>query len=76
MPTCGPGCVPRPPQILVRGSGRAWAGLCYDERREVSKKKFHRLWREEGLQVRVNRPRKRCGVSSIPPIAADALKVV
>jgi putative transposase len=33
-------------------SGRAWAALRYDERREVNKKKVHRLWREEGLQVR------------------------
>ncbi|MBU8830803.1 IS3 family transposase [Mycolicibacterium goodii] len=48
------------------GFRRAWAALRYDERREVHKKKIHRLWREEGLQVRVNSPRKRAGVSSIP----------
>ena len=48
----------------------------YDERREVNKKKIHRLWREEGLQVRVPSPRKRAGVSSIPPVAADAPNVV
>ena len=35
-------------------------------------KKVHRLWREEGLQVRVHSPRKRAGVSSIPPVEADA----
>ena len=46
----------------------------YDERREVNKKKIHRHWREEGLQVRVHSPRKRAGVSSIPP--ADAPNVV
>ena len=40
----------------------------YDERREVNKKKVHRLWREEGLQVKVTSPRKRAGVSSIPPV--------
>jgi putative transposase len=34
------------------GSGRAWAALRYAERREVNKKKMHRLWREEGLQVK------------------------
>ena len=58
------------------GFRRAWAALRYDERREVNKKKIHRLWREEGLQVRVHSPRKRAGVSSIPPIEADAPNVV
>ena len=58
------------------GSGRAWASLRYDERCEVKKKKVHRLWREEGLQVRARTPRKRAGVSSIPPIEADAPNVV
>ena len=58
------------------GFRRAWAALRYDERREVNVKKIHRLWREEGLQVRVHSPRKRAGVSSIPPIAADAPNVV
>ncbi|WP_407663270.1 IS3 family transposase [Mycolicibacterium confluentis] len=43
------------------GFRRAWAALRYDERREVNKKKIHRLWREEGLQVRVRSPRKRAG---------------
>ena len=42
----------------------------------MNKKKVHRLWREEGLQVRVHSPRKRAGVSSIPPIDADAPNVV
>ena len=58
------------------GFRRAWAALRYDERREVNKKKIHRLWREEGLQVRVHSPRKRAGVSSIPPVKADAPNVV
>src|SRR6202166_4249678 len=58
------------------GFRRAWAALRYDERREVNKKKVHRRWREEGLQVRVHSPRKRAGVSSIPPIEADAPNVV
>jgi putative transposase len=58
------------------GFRRAWAALRYDERREVNKKKVHRLWREGGLQVRVRSPRKRAGVSSIPPIEADAPNVV
>jgi putative transposase len=58
------------------GFRRAWAALRYDERREVNKKKIHRLWREEGLQVKVTSPRKRAGVSSIPPIVADAPNVV
>ena len=75
-PICGPGCAPTPPNTPATGSGRAWAALRYDERREVNKKKVHRLWRDEGLQVRVHSPRKRAGVSSIPPVEADAPKVV
>ncbi|WP_264034051.1 IS3 family transposase [Mycolicibacterium murale] len=58
------------------GFRRAWAALRYDERRDVNKKKIHRLWREEGLQVKVVSPRKRAGVSSISPIEADAPNVV
>jgi putative transposase len=58
------------------GFRRAWASLRYNERREVNKKKVHRLWREEGLQVRVRSPRKRAGVSSIPLMEADAPNVV
>ncbi|MCX5044672.1 IS3 family transposase [Aldersonia sp. NBC_00410] len=58
------------------GFRRAWAALRHDEHRHVNKKKVHRLWREEGLQVRVHSPRKRAGASSFPAIAADAPKVV
>jgi putative transposase len=58
------------------GFRRAWAALRFDERREVNVKKVHRLWREEGLQVRVHSPRKRAGVSSIAPVEADAPNVV
>jgi transposase InsO family protein len=58
------------------GFRRAWAALRYDERREVNKKKIHRLWCEEGLQVKIRSPRKRVGVSSVPPIEADAPNVV
>lgn len=58
------------------GFRRAWAALRFDEGREVNKKKGHRLWREEGLQVRVHSPRKRAGISSVPPVAADAPNVV
>ena len=58
------------------GFRRAWAALRHDERHEVNKKKVHRLWCEEGLQVRVHSPRKRAGVSSVPVVEADAPKVV
>jgi putative transposase len=58
------------------GFRRAWAALRYDERREINKKKVHRLWREEGLQRRVCGPRKRAGVSSVPQVVADAPRVV
>jgi putative transposase len=58
------------------GFRRAWAALRHDEGREVNMKKVHRLWREEGLQVRVHSPRKRAEVSSVPVVEADAPKVV
>ena len=58
------------------GFRRAWAALRYDEGQEVNKKRIHRLWREEGLQVKVRSPRKRAGVSSVPQVAADAPNVV
>src|SRR5258705_7399959 len=64
------------PKPRCHGFRRAWAALRCDERREVNKKKVHRLWRQEGLQVRVRSPRKRAGVSSIPPVEADAPNVV
>lgn len=60
---------------VPRVPARALAALHYDERREVNKKKVHRLWREEELQVRAHSPRKRAGVSPIPPADADASKV-
>jgi len=65
-----------PTRHPCHGFRRAWAALRYDERREVNEKKVHRLWREEGLQVRVHSARKRAGVSSIPPVDADAPNVV
>src|ERR1700754_135734 len=34
------------------GFRRAWAALRYDERREVNKKKIHRLWCEEACRSR------------------------
>ena len=65
-----------PTRHPCHGFRRAWAALRYDARREVNEKKVHRLWREEGLQVRVHSARKRAGVSSIPPVDADAPNVV
>jgi putative transposase len=58
------------------GFRRAWAALRFDEGSDANIKKVHRLWREEGLQVRAHHPRKRVGISSIPPVDADAPKVV
>lgn len=68
--------MPMPPNTPPTASGRAWATLRFDVRREVDKKKIHRLWREQGLQVKVTSPRRRAGVSSIRPIIADASNVV
>ncbi|RBO85266.1 transposase InsO family protein [Nocardia puris] len=58
------------------GFRRAWAALRFDEGNSVNLKKVHRLWRDEGLQVREHHPRKRAEISSVPPIEADAPKVV
>lgn len=55
---------------------RARVALRYDQPREANKTKVHRLWREQGLQVQMHSPRKRAGMSSIPPIEADAPNVV
>ena len=60
----------------MHGFRRAWAHLRHDAGVTVNKKKVHRLWKEEGLQVRIYHPRKRAGVSSSPQIEADAPKVV
>jgi putative transposase len=58
----------------LHGFRRAWAHLRHDQGVRVNKKKVHRLWKEEGLQVRTYHPRKRAGVSSIPQVDADAPK--
>ncbi len=63
----------------LHGFRRAWAHLRHDEGVVVNKKKVHRLWKEEGLQVRIHHPRKRAGVSSTPqteavPDSAHALR--
>ncbi len=58
------------------GFRRAWAWLRFDEGDTVNKKKVHRLWKEEGLQVRRAPRRKRAGQSSVPIVTADAPKVV
>ncbi|WP_370369893.1 IS3 family transposase [Mycolicibacterium sp. CH28] len=60
----------------LHGFRRAWAHLRHDQGVPVNKKKVHRLWKEEGLQVRIYHPRKRAGVSSTPQVEADAPKVV
>lgn len=58
------------------GFRRAWAALRYDPGRVVNKKKVHRLWCQEGLQRRLRSPRKRAGIPTVPPVEADAAKVV
>jgi putative transposase len=60
----------------LHGFRRAWAHLKHDQGALVNKKKVHRLWKEEGLQVRIYHPRKRAGVCTMPQIEADAPKVV
>ncbi|MGY1964742.1 MULTISPECIES: IS3 family transposase [Nocardia] len=58
------------------GFRRAWAALRFDEGHRVNRKRVHRLWKQEGLQVRAHHRRKRLGSSSVPPVAADAPKTV
>jgi len=58
-----------------KGYRRAWADL-RAEGHKINKKKVHRLWRSEGLQVAQRRRRKRVGESSGPIIDADAPNVV
>ncbi|GAB03793.1 transposase InsO family protein [Gordonia amarae] len=58
------------------GFRRAWAHLRFDKGMELNKKKVHRLWKEEGLQVHRAPRRKRAGQSSVPVIEADAPNVV
>ncbi|WP_155827027.1 IS3 family transposase [Jongsikchunia kroppenstedtii] len=58
------------------GFRRAWAHLRFDQGMAINKKKVHRLWVDEGLQVARAPRRKRAGVSTIPVMAADAPKMV
>jgi len=58
-----------------KGYRRAWADL-RSEGHVVNRKRVHRLWRSEGLQVAQRRRRKRVGSSSGPIIDADAPNVV
>ncbi|MDV7243636.1 MULTISPECIES: transposase [Rhodococcus] len=60
----------------LHGFRRAWAHLRHDQAAVVNKKKVHRLWKEEGLQVWIHHPRTRSGVSSCPQIETDAPHVV
>lgn len=58
-----------------KGSRRAWADL-RAMGWVINKKKVQRLWREEGLRVKVRKIRKRTGASTTPITEADAPKVV
>ena len=64
------------PENVRNGYRRVWADLRYEEGLAVNKKRVHRVWREEGLQVAKRRRRKRVGESSGPIIDADAPNVV
>ncbi|OZE92409.1 hypothetical protein CH298_02395 [Rhodococcoides fascians] len=59
----------------LHGFRRAWAHLT-DRGMSVNKKKVHRLWKEEGLQVRIYHPRKRAGISSCTQVEEDTPKVL
>jgi putative transposase len=58
------------------GFRRAWAALRFDEGHLVNRKRVHRLWKQESLQVRAHHRRKRLGSSSVPAVTADAPKTV
>lgn len=76
MPGHGHGCAATRPRHRITGSAVVWAVSRFDEGHQMNIKKFHRLWREEGLQVRAHHPHKRAGTSSVPAVDADAPKVV
>lgn len=61
------------PMNARKGYRRAWADLVA-EGHIINKKKVHRLWRDEGLQVSQRWRRKRVGSSSGPILDADAPK--
>lgn len=48
--------------------GGAWAHLRQNEGLLVNKKKIHRLWKEEGLQVQIHCRSKRVNSSSGPDV--------
>ncbi|MGW4094920.1 IS3 family transposase [Nocardia sp. NPDC004750] len=52
------------------GFRRAWAALRFDEGHRVNRKRVHRLWKQEDLQVRAHHRRKRLGSSSVPAATA------
>ncbi|WP_159850792.1 IS3 family transposase [Nocardia sp. CY41] len=58
------------------GFRRAWAALRFDEGHRVNRKRVHRLWKQEGPQVRAHHRRKRLGSSSASAVTADAPKTV
>ena len=64
------------PENARKGYRRAWSDLRYEEGLVINKKRVHRIWREEGLQVAKRRRRKRVGESSGPIVDADAPNVV
>ncbi len=76
MPACASSYAPTPARTRATGSGELGHGCGSTKGDTVNKKKVHRLWKEEGLQVRRAPRRKRAGQSSVPIVAADAPKVV
>lgn len=58
-----------------KGYRRAWAELRHDGH-DINRKRVHRVWRQEGLQVARRRRRKRVGESTGPIVDADAANVV
>ncbi|AOW91601.1 hypothetical protein BFN03_00070 [Rhodococcus sp. WMMA185] len=52
----------------LHGFRRAWAHLRQNEGLLVNKKKIHRLWKEEGLQVQIHCRSKRVNSSSGPDV--------
>ena len=75
-PDCASSYAPTPVRTRATGSAGPGRGCGSTKGDTVNKKKVHRLWKEEGLQVRRAPRRKRAGQSSVPIVAADAPKVV
>ena len=75
-PRCGPGCAPTPPNTRAMGSGVPGRRCATTSAVRSTRRRSTGCGARRACRCRVHSPRKRAGVSSIPPVEADAPKVV